>query len=48
MSGPVCKWLSDSFSEICCNGECPACAEFCPAVNYPGLCRWYKEREREE
>lgn len=44
---PPCKWLSDDFNEICCNGDCPACADFCPAVDLPGLCR-YEEREEKE
>ena len=48
MSVSVCKWLSDSFSEICCNGDCPACADFCPCVNYPGLCRYYETIEERE
>ena len=43
----ACRWLSDDFNEICCNGSCPACTDFCPAVNYPGLCR-FEERENPE
>ena len=27
----ICKWLSDDDQEICCNGECPACADFFPS-----------------
>ena len=38
-----CKWLSDDFSEICVNGECPACGDFCPCVHYPEICRWAEE-----
>ena len=34
-----CKWLSDDFSEVCVNGDCPACADFCPCVHYPEICR---------
>ena len=33
----MCKWLQD---EICVNGDCPAVADFCPVVNYPGVCRY--------
>ena len=33
-----CKWLSDDFSEICCNSASPCCAEFCQ----------YKPCEREK
>lgn len=32
-----CKWL---YSEICCNDKCPVCCDFCPVVNYPGVCRF--------
>ena len=42
-----CKYLSDSFDEVCCNPDCPACADFCPTVHYPGLCR-YEETEEGE
>ena len=31
---PPCKWLSDDFMEICCNGDCPACTDFCPTTNF--------------
>ena len=34
-----CKWLSDDFGEICIKADCPACADFCPCVKYPDLCR---------
>lgn len=43
-----CKWLSDDFDEICTNGDCEACADFCPCVNYPTLCRHYEEGETNE
>lgn len=32
-----CKWLQD---EVCVNADCPVCADFCPVVNYPGVCRY--------
>lgn len=41
----VCKWLSDDFNEICVNGDCPVCADFCPLVNYPVVCRYYEPKE---
>lgn len=34
-----CKWLSDDFSEICTNGDCPYCADFCPVTEYPEICK---------
>ena len=33
----MCKWLKD---EVCVNSDCPAVADFCPVVNYPGVCRY--------
>ena len=35
-----CKWLSDKFTEICTNGDCPACGDFCPCSHYPEICRY--------
>lgn len=35
-----CKWMQD---EVCVNADCPACADFCPVANYPGVCR-FEER----
>ena len=43
----LCKWLSDGYSEICVNGDCPACADFCPTVRYPEICK-YAEFEGSE
>jgi hypothetical protein len=40
----TCKYLSDDDQEICCNGDCPVCADFCPVVNYPTICVHYEER----
>lgn len=40
-----CKYLSDDFNEICCNDSCPARADFCPTVNYPGLCKYEQPKE---
>ena len=42
-----CKWLSDDFTEICTNADCPICCEFCPLVNYPVVCKYYEEKEHE-
>ena len=39
-----CKWLQD---EICVNADCPMCADFCPVVDVPGVCR-FEEREEEK
>lgn len=40
-----CKWLSDDWDERCTNGDCPACTDWCPAVNYPGLCKFEEPKE---
>lgn len=37
---PKCKWLSDDFSEICCNDQCPLCCDYCPVADVPGVCKW--------
>ena len=36
-----CMWLSDEFSAICVNDDCPACADCCPCLNYNEVCRYY-------
>ena len=33
----VCKWCHE---EACTNASCPVCADFCPVVDYPGVCRF--------
>lgn len=32
-----CKWMQD---EICVNADCPVCCDYCPVVDYPGVCRF--------
>lgn len=39
----VCKWEQD---EVCVNADCPACADFCPATNYPEICKFAEEDRR--
>lgn len=36
MTDPKCKWEQD---EVCVNADCPMCADFCPVVYTPGVCR---------
>lgn len=38
--GDECKWMQD---EVCVNADCPACADYCPVANTPGVCK-YEER----
>ena len=35
-----CKWMQD---EVCVNADCPACADYCPVADNPGVCK-YEER----
>ena len=39
-----CKWR---YAEICCNADCPVRADYCPTVDYPGVCR-FEEREEKK
>lgn len=41
----MCKWLSDEFSAICVNGDCPACGDGCPALNYYEICKYAEEKD---
>lgn len=43
----TCKWLSDNYSEICTNADCPVCGDFCPLANYPSICTHFAERSEE-
>ena len=40
----ICKWISDSFSEICTNADSPYCADFCPSTENPRCCVYYQEQ----
>ena len=31
--------------EICVNADCPMCADYCPVVDFPDVCK-HEERER--
>lgn len=41
----TCKWMADN--EICCNADCPLCADYCTVADTPGVCR-YEDRKRSE
>ena len=41
----TCKWLSDDFSAICVNADCPACADACPCLNYHEICKYSEPLE---
>ena len=41
---PDCKWCQD---EVCVNADCPLCADYCPLIATPGVCR-FEERSGEE
>lgn len=36
----ICKYCKDEF---CTNANSPACADYCPCVEYVELCRFYEE-----
>lgn len=38
-----CKWLSDDFTAVCVNADCPVCADVCAALTRPEVCRYYEE-----
>ena len=43
-----CKWCSNDDWEMCTNGDCEACADFCPCVHYPEICKYAEMREDED
>lgn len=40
-----CKWY---YEEVCTNASCPVCADFCPVVDYPGVCRFEESESDQE
>ena len=38
-----CKYMTDEFTAICVNGDCPARADGCPALNYQEICKYYEK-----
>ena len=40
-----CKYCQGD--EVCVNADCPMCADFCPVVDVPGVCR-FEDRGGEE
>ena len=40
-----CKYCQD---EVCVNADCPMCCDFCPVVDFPGVCRFEEREERNE
>ena len=38
MNDGECRWMADN--EICCNSECPMCADYCPVMYTEGVCRF--------
>lgn len=42
-----CKWLSDEFSYVCCNGENREhVAEWCPYEGCMELCKYYEASDK--
>lgn len=40
-----CKWEQD---EVCVNADCPLCADFCPVIDTPGVCRFEDRGQAEQ
>jgi len=40
-----CKWLSDSFSSVCCNSQSEHCADF---VEKETVCQQWEKKESSE
>lgn len=40
-----CKWY---YEEVCTNASCPVCADFCPVVDFPGVCRFEESESDQE
>lgn len=40
-----CKWR---YEEVCTNASCPVRADFCPVVDYPGVCRFEESESTQE
>lgn len=41
----TCKCVSDDDQEICVNGDCPACGDWCPCINWPEICKYAESDE---
>ncbi|MDD3410293.1 MAG: hypothetical protein PHY12_05745 [Eubacteriales bacterium] len=41
----ICKWL-DEDTEVCCNDQCPARADFCPMESHMDDCEFAEEKEK--
>ncbi len=41
-----CKWYHGDMG-ICCNADCPACADYCPCANYMEICK-FSEKDKKE
>ena len=39
-----CKWMQD---EVCVNADCPACADYCPVADTPGVCKYEERGDRD-
>jgi len=44
----MCRWLSDFYSYICDEPDCPDAADFCPfKLKEQNKCPWYEKCEEE-
>lgn len=42
-----CIHLSDDFTAVCVNADCPVCCDFCPCLNYPEICKYAEGEDNE-
>jgi hypothetical protein len=39
-----CKWYAE-YEGICCQGDCPECADICPYEDKQSKCEFYEREE---
>lgn len=39
---PYCEWC---YEEVCVKSGCPACGDYCPVSDLPGICRYEERRD---
>ena len=43
----TCKWYAE-YEDICCNDDCPECADFCPYEDKQSECEYYENISKGE
>ena len=42
-----CKWYAE-YEGICCQGDCPECADICPYENKQAECEFYESEDADK